>query len=185
MPSFSYAAYDQNGKRVSGQISARTEAEVHSLLTARGLLPFETTALVHVHQRPGKANDRLHPLNLTEFADLFRQLATLAAAELPIDQCLRLLTLQSPSQRAKNFAEALSDAVIGGRSLSSAFEVHGQGMPPFVVPLVRAGEARGQSHPLCKMLLFSLSRVWKRKVKFGAPLSILACSASWRLALSP
>src|SRR5690606_38574841 len=41
MPTFSYRAYDQSGRVVSGTIDAPTEAAVHDRLAARGVMSFE------------------------------------------------------------------------------------------------------------------------------------------------
>src|SRR5690606_19346534 len=43
MPTFTYRAYDQAGRVVSGSLDAPSEAAAHDRLTARGVMSFEVT----------------------------------------------------------------------------------------------------------------------------------------------
>lgn len=162
MSTFSYAAYTLDGRHVDGQIEAATAAQAAELLHKRGLLSYRTTELSA--SRSGFAFSRraAGALKLSErdYASFTRQLATLLQADLPLDQCLRLVASQSAGTRVGTLAERLQAVVVAGQSLSHAFETELPNAPLFIAPLIRAGEARGTLTPC----LMDLARILERRL---------------------
>ena len=163
MPNFVYSAYNSAGDRIDGEIEASNAGNAADQLHKKGLLAFRTeisTVAADGGQR-AKAAAKSASLSLIEFATFARQLATLLQAELPLDQCLRLVASQAGKTRAGRFSERLATLVVAGRSFSDAIESEAPNAPPFIAPLVRAGEARGTLTPC----LTDLANILERRVE--------------------
>jgi general secretion pathway protein F len=161
MPTYTYAAYDGAGKQVSGVLIANNADHAASQLRGRGLLPFETAEAritVATSQTWASILSRRH-IPSGQYAEFCRQLATLLQADLPLDQCLRLMVLQGRSSASGQLANGILSAVISGAALSSAFEQSAAAAPMFIAPLIRAGEARGTLSPA----LADIARILERQ----------------------
>lgn len=166
MPTFAYAAYDAAGAKVEGVIEATDAAAAVERLHRKGLIAFRTSE-VKAGTAPPRLRLRLsreREPSLIQLADFARQLATLLRAELPLDQCLRLVASQSAASPTGDFANRLANAVVAGRSLSATFEQEAPGAPSFIAPLLRASEARGSLTPG----LVDLARILERRVEARA-----------------
>ncbi len=145
MTLFRYSAFTPDGKIESGELEAQTTDEIAGRLASRGLTPFETKAVKSRSppwRRPASSKWRLK-----EFAPFARELATLLAAELPLDDTLRILAGRKNSPRNAKLSESLLADVKNGMALSAALELRAVGAPRYVASLVRAGEARGTLAP--------------------------------------
>ena len=161
MTTFTYLAFDAAGNHVDGQIEANSARHAADLLHQKGLITYRTEPLSGRTGRLVTADVAPKMLSLLEFAVFTRQLATLIKAELPVDQCLRLVNDQAPKSRIGMFAGRLATQVVSGKSLSEAIELVAPNALPFVAPLIRAGEARGTLTPC----LIDLARILERRVE--------------------
>jgi general secretion pathway protein F len=145
MSLYSYKAYARTGQIETGQINANSVRHVAELLNATGLIPFETKEATS-DQKPIKSSSLFglrragKPEDLARFV---REMATLLRADLPVDQILKILKEQSQGSAMQELANGLSKSLTEGAPLSEGFLLHGQGLPPYCVSLIRAGEARG------------------------------------------
>ncbi len=161
MHMFSFQAYNGAGERVDGKIEAASAAQAAELLHQKGLLAFGTAALGADEAGKVQSPKAQKALSLSDFATFSRQLATLLKAELPVDQCLRLIASQAPKARIGIFADRVATSVVAGRPLSEALLQVAPYAPGFIVPLIRAGEARGTLTPC----LVDLARILERRVE--------------------
>src|ERR1700682_393308 len=121
MPMFQYSAYGARGEFATGSIDAASEAAATDLLWAQGLTPFKMRPL-------GQADKRWWQRELfsgrgTSAADLTaftREFATLTAADIPLDDALRLLCDQAVSANMRRLASDLRADVMNGATLSDA-----------------------------------------------------------------
>ena len=75
---------------------------------------------------------------------LARQLSVMLGAGLPIDQCFKIINLQTRKQILKRiYAEILKD-LEEGKSLSFAIAKHRKAFDPVFIAVVRSGESTGQ-----------------------------------------
>lgn len=159
MATHAYTAYDAAGRQISGAIEASSPIEATRLLRERGLIVFEIEQqAVAAAPRTGRGGGRR--ASLQDFADFALQVSVLAKAELPIDQCLRLVSHQSAGSAVGRLAGALLADVVAGHALSRAFAEQATSAPPFIAPLLRAGEARGMLAPS----LVDIARILERQV---------------------
>jgi general secretion pathway protein F len=153
MPSFHYEAYGTRGEYASGHIDASSEEGAIEQLWAHGLTPFRMA--------PGNAR----PLSWwqrevfagagaaeAQLAAFTRELATLRAAEIPVDDALRVLVEQATSPRAKAIATGLLADILDGSPLSDAMANQVSIFSPEYVSAVRAGEISGTSHQVLEEL---------------------------------
>jgi type II secretory pathway component PulF len=135
-PQYRYRAARADGRIVSGLVDAPSATQATALLAARGLHP------VALDVAPLRATDQ-RPASRRQLAILFRSLAGLTAAGLPID---RALAASQPLARG-GLGEATAEArrrLSEGASLADAYAATQGLVPPVVTGMLRAGERGGQ-----------------------------------------
>src|SRR5262249_41935436 len=150
-----------------------------SVLSARGLVPFESTEA----EGPPISGQRASPVGrsgrsrLKAYADLTRELSVLLAADIPLDASLRLLVQQTANRRLGALAERLLTAVTAGQSLSAAIGNTDPGAPAVLGSLLRAGEARGNLAPtLADLAAFFETRIeMQGKIRSALTYPIILC----------
>ena len=163
MPRFRYSAFTPAGIIERGEIDCLTRADSLSLLSARGLVPFESAEAAG----PPMTGQRALPLGrsgrvrLKIYADLTRELSVLLTADIPVDASLRLLAQQTANRRLGALAERLLAAITAGQSLSGAIVNADPEAPAVLASLLRAGEARGSLAPT----LVDLAAFFERRIE--------------------
>lgn len=149
MPQFRFRAYDQHGALKDGAIEARSRERALEALHQRGQYPIDLATLDggSVASQPWwdreiTLGDGSLPLpGLMLFT---RELATLVKADLPIDDCLHIVSLQPLiPRRIKAATLGVLEGIRQGQSLSSALAARGSEFPEYYWRLVQAGEASG------------------------------------------
>ena len=179
MPSFRYSAFTAAGLIEHGEIDCSTRAESLSVLSARGLVPFESLQAEGPPMTGQRAPlpGRSRRLQLKIYADLTRELSVLLAADIPLDASLRLLVQQTANKRLRALAERLLAAVTAGQPLSRAIADADPGAPAVLASLLRAGEARGGLAPtLVDLAAFFESRIeMQGKIRSALTYPIILC----------
>jgi len=149
MPRYAYRALDAQGELVKGEMESADRASLVEALRSRGYRPLHTEP-AQGGGRPGAAGlrkplfQRRHRgMNAGEVALFTRELATLLAAGLPLDQALSTIAGQAERASMATTTRALQESVRGGSSFSEALASHPGIFPGHYVGLVRAGEAGG------------------------------------------
>src|SRR5262249_19342577 len=179
MPRFRYSAFTAAGLIERGEIDCSTRADSLSVLSARGLVPFETLEA----EGPPISGQRASPparsrrSQLKIYADLTRELSVLLAADIPLDASLRLLVRQTANKRLGALAERLLPPLPAGQPLSRAITDADPGAPAVLASLLRAGEARGGLSPtLVDLAAFFESRIeMQGKIRSALTYPIILC----------
>ena len=140
MPSFRYEAVDGAGRAQRGLIDATSARAAREQLRGDGLFPtaIESAATV----RPARvAATRLAPALL---ALLTRQLATLVASGMPLDQALAAVAEQSDQPRAARVLAAIREQVAAGEPLAAALSRFPRSFSDLYRGLVAVGAESGQ-----------------------------------------
>ncbi|MGQ0672223.1 MAG: type II secretion system F family protein [Hyphomicrobium sp.] len=146
MPRYSYRAYDRDGARIAGELAAATREGALETIVRRGQFPVELSDAsvqrqVRWWEREVFASGRLPLPTLAMFT---RELVSLVKADLPIDECLRLVAMQPMiPQRLRQVSRDLLARVTEGEALSDALAGEARAFPEFYWRLVRAGESSG------------------------------------------
>jgi general secretion pathway protein F len=144
MPTFRYRAYGAQGEFREGSIEAVTQDAAGDLLWAQGLTPFQMR-LADPSAKPWWQRELLSGQRspLAELASFTREFATLSAAEVPLDDALRILSEQATSSGTRALATSLLTDILNGTTLSDAMRRQSSTFSADYVAVVHAGEIGG------------------------------------------
>lgn len=142
MGAFVYQAIDQRGKQQKGVLEADSARQVRQQLRDKGWMPLSVEQTTQKEKREGMFA-RSPGLTVPELALITRQLATLIAAGLPIDESLRALSEQTGKQRIKAMILAIRAKVLEGYTLAKALAEYPRAFPHLYRSTVAAGEHAG------------------------------------------
>ncbi len=141
MPNFHYRAYSNLGDLEEGDLEALSHEAAEDKLWSRGLTPFETSEV--------RASSNAWTLkfsgglSLSDIASFSREFATLEEADVPLDQSLRILSVQSSKVALRDLANGLLAEILDGSSLSEAIARRPSVFSQDFVNILRAGETTG------------------------------------------
>lgn len=103
MAAFRYKALNTAGKLLKGVLEGDSERHVRAQLRAKQLSPVEVTgAGERANDQPRWQASLMKPrLSAAELALITRQLATLVASALPLDECLQAAAEQTRKAKTK------------------------------------------------------------------------------------
>lgn len=137
MPAFEYSALDAGGRRTRGVLQADTARAARTQLRERGLNPLSVDEAAPASSAGGRS------LGSAQRALLMRQLATLVASGLPIDESLAALA-EGSEGRLRTQVMALRARVLEGSTLAAAMAEYPGSFPALYRASVAAGEAAGK-----------------------------------------
>ncbi len=135
-----YRAVDPSGKKSKGLLDAANEASARSDLRQRGLLPLSIEPTRHA---AGSAF-RPHRMSLKKQVLVTRQLATLAGAQVRIEDAIKIVADQIKGPRDVSLLLNLRSAIVDGRSFAEALEDAPGSFDEYYRASVRAGESAGK-----------------------------------------
>ena len=140
---FKYQVRDRNGKLISGELAAETEAALVQRLKSMGYAP------VSIEQANAGLNKEIKipgfggRVKLKDLAIMSRQFATMINSGLSLMRALTILAGQTENaELGKTLAQVRND-VESGSALSAALGKYPKVFPPLMVNLCRAGEVGG------------------------------------------
>lgn len=145
MPRYAYEAYDQHGTLKTGEIEAVSRQAALDALHRQGQFPLEISEARSTQAQPWWQREVLGSttLPLADLGLLTREMATLIKADVPLDDTLRLVSLQPlMPTRTRGLMTGLFNRVREGAALSEALQ-HSNRVPEYYWRLVQAGEASG------------------------------------------
>ncbi|MEO8142636.1 MAG: type II secretion system inner membrane protein GspF [Betaproteobacteria bacterium] len=138
MEAFQYQALDAAGRTISGVLQAETARQARSQLRAQGLLPSVVDQL-HSRARRGWVRG----LSPAELSLVTRQMATLLASGLTLEQTFKALIEESGEPMTRQVLTDVMTEVTAGSSLAGALGADGKSFPGFYCALVHGGEESG------------------------------------------
>lgn len=137
-----YTARNPEGLAVSGALAAQSYAEALASLRTRALF---VTSLTSARSAGGmlRARFTFGAVRKGSLAALFRTIATLISAGVPIRRALEVGAKQCTDARLKEALGAVGADVESGMPLSLALSKRPKEFAPFVVAMIRAGETGG------------------------------------------
>ena len=144
MPTYKYSARDQEGKNVTGRISAESEAVIIAELRKRSLsilsIAEEKESAFKKSVSKPQGGKKVKPEDLVIFT---RQFATMVDAGIPILQSLEALSEQTSNPTFKLALVTIREDIQVGSSLSGAFAKHSKIFDQLYVNMIRVGESGG------------------------------------------
>lgn len=144
MAVFRFRAYTTVGDLSEGDIEAASREEAEEALWARGLTPFDTRE-IKSRETGGlfRSLFKRRGATLAEIVSFTREFATLQEANLPLDQGLRILSMQNASSVLRDLSDGILRQIVDGVALSDALTKRPDVFTAEYINVVRAGEARG------------------------------------------
>lgn len=142
MAAFQYIALGTNGKEEKGIIEADGSRQVRQILRDRGLAPLSVK--ITREQKSKQLVNFFQPsLSVRELSLITRQLSTLIAAGIPIEEALLAVSKQSENPKSKAMLIATRSKVMEGFSLANSLAEFPRAFPSLYRSTVAAGEAAG------------------------------------------
>ena len=145
MAGFRFEAIDAAGRRETGVLEADTPRQARAQLRERGLIPTQVELLLEtVEKQEKRGYRRERGLSTTDLALATRQLATLLAAGLTMEESLSATIEQSESAATQRVLAGVRGEVLGGASLSRAMARYPAVFSELYCTLVASGEDSGK-----------------------------------------
>ncbi|MGY3670874.1 type II secretion system F family protein (plasmid) [Marinovum sp. KMM 9989] len=152
MAAFSYTAFDGKGAKVRGVLVADGLGHARTLLGKQGLFP-ETLTETSEKQAGGRLKSlRSTALSQENLAVFSRQLAVLLAAQIPLDEALRVLMGSEVGGPVNRVAALLQTHIRDGLSLPAAMNRLPGAFPDYYRAAIAAGESSGELERVCDVL---------------------------------
>ena len=144
MAAFEYIALNDKGREEKGIFEADSSRQVRQMLRDKGLAPLSVTATNEEKASSNAFGNLFKPtLSIRELALVTRQLATLIAASLPIEEALLAVSKQSEKPKTKAMLIAVRSKVLEGFSLANSLAEYPRAFPELYRATVAAGESAG------------------------------------------
>ncbi|PIW60198.1 type II secretion system inner membrane protein GspF [Shewanella sp. CG12_big_fil_rev_8_21_14_0_65_47_15] len=168
MPAFEYKALDAKGKQLKGVIEADTARHARSQLRDQRMMPLE---ILPVTEKEAKAKSSgfaffKRGISVAELALITRQIATLVAAGLPIEESLKAVGQQCEKDRLASMIMAVRSRVVEGYSLADSLAE----FPHIFDDLYRAMVASGEKSGHLEVVLNRLADYTERRQQLKSKL---------------
>lgn len=144
MAAYEYIALDARGKQQKGVLEADSVRQIRQLLRDQGLVPLEVDAAREQQLSGGFSlanfGRRLGALDRVLFT---RQLATLIAAGLPIEEALQAIAQQTEKQTVRSLVMAIRSKLLEGHSLAGSLADYPGSFSHLYRSTIAAGEQSG------------------------------------------
>ncbi|MEK7875007.1 MAG: type II secretion system inner membrane protein GspF [Pseudomonadota bacterium] len=140
MEAFRYEALDAAGRTVSGVVQADTLRQARAQLRAQGLYP-SAVDLVRARERARQPWAR--GISADELSLVTRQMATLLASGLTMEQSLSALIEEASAPLTREVLGGVKSEITAGLSLAGALGTYDKSFPDFYRALVHGGEESG------------------------------------------
>jgi general secretion pathway protein F len=146
LAAFEYIALNQKGREEKGVLEADGVRQVRQLLRDKGLAPLTVSAAKE--QKSGDKQSFFAEfftprLSVRDLSLVTRQLATLIAAGLPVEEALLAVSKQSENPRIQSMLLAVRGKVMEGFSLANSLAEYPRAFPNLYRATVAAGESAG------------------------------------------
>lgn len=166
MDSFRYQALDAQGKTTKGVLEAETERHARQLLRDQGLFPRKVErGPTGKAQGQARVKPRAGHLAHDQKTLFTRQLATLVAAGLPLENALETLGKQAENDKQRSLLLGLRTRVREGHSLADSLKNWPNTFEDLYVALVAAGEKAGRLDQVLMRLADYLETSQKQRQK--------------------
>ena len=162
MPTYVYEGKNPSGKKVAGEVEARTTDELYRWFRANRV------TVTSVKKKRKELSFRIGTgINLKEIADFARQLAVMIGAGLPLSQCLSVMATQVENKHLRTVLRSVSHSVESGSTLADSMLKRKDVFGDLFIHMVEAGELGGVLDIILKRLATYLEKTvaLRRKIK--------------------
>ena len=147
MAAFAYTALNERGREEKGVLEADSMRQARQILRDRSLAPLTVSAAVDNKEKSARKfnlNFLLRPsLSTSDLALITRQIATLIAAALPVEEALLAVSRQTEKTGVETMLLSVRARVMEGYSLANSLAEFPRAFPALYRATVAAGESAG------------------------------------------
>jgi general secretion pathway protein F len=136
MAAYSYSAFDTNGVKKKGYLSAQSEREARKLIKELNLTPLEVKLSSSKIVNKSKVKNK-------DIVIMTRQLSTLLDASTSIDDSLKITADQSNNKDLLNILYNIREDIIQGKRLGNSMKAYPRVFNKTYTSLVTAGDTSG------------------------------------------
>lgn len=140
---FSFKARNNEGKVLSGTVEALNQVEAASVLQQKGLVPVQVVTYISGTRSFDELKRVWEGANQKDLVILFRQMAALISAKVPVLNSLRTIQYQTDNHYLRSVLKNIADSVEDGTPLSEGMSKYPLVFSPLVVSMIRSGEVSG------------------------------------------
>ena len=141
MSTYSYIGLRADGRRIRGVLEADSARHARQLLRQRQLVPVDVIESEQ-ERRPGRRGG--YRPKTAELALFTRQLATLMAAGIPVEEALGAVAQQTEKPRMGALISAVRSQVLTGNTLANGMGLYPEAFNDLYRAMVAAGEKSGR-----------------------------------------
>ncbi|WP_372872584.1 type II secretion system inner membrane protein GspF [Shewanella sp.] len=169
MPAFEYKALDGKGKQQKGVVEADSARHARSQLRDMRLMPLEIEPVVEKETKAKGAGFTVfrRGISVAELALITRQIATLVASGLPVEEALKAVGQQCEKDRLASMVMAVRSRVVEGYSLADSMAE----FPHIFDDLYRAMVASGEKSGHLEVVLNRLADYTERRQQLKSKLT--------------
>src|SRR5688572_8420286 len=145
MATFTYIARDPAGQKIEGKVAGASAHAVLVELQSRQLAPVQVRQVQEAKRVQRRISAR-------QLATMYRQLADLLRAGVPLLRALRLIGRGKANPRLAKIMSAVAEAVAEGSRLADAMGAHDEVFPSVQIAMIRAGERGGFLEPVLRRM---------------------------------
>lgn len=138
MGAYRYQALNKTGATIKGVVEADSERQARQQLREMGLIPTQIRTILK------QKNRSKTKLNAQDLALFTRQLATLLAAGIPVEESLRGVSEQTEKEKIRELIIGVRSKVLEGYELAHAMSEFPYAFPELYRATVSAGEQTGR-----------------------------------------
>jgi len=139
---FFYKALDARGKQKKGTLEADSARLLRQQLRASGLTPIEVGSIADKSSK-NSVNLLRSKIKTADLALITRQLSTLVASSIPIEECLHAVAEQCDKPKIKTMIVAVRGGVVEGHTLADSMRAFPAIFDHLFCAMVAAGEKSG------------------------------------------
>ena len=146
MAAFHYVALDAKGKQQKGVIEGDNNRHARQKLRELGLIPLD---IINARERDNAPKSKWsfqegkRSIKIADLALATRQMATLIAAGLPVEEVLLAVSEQTEKPHIKGILMGVRARVLEGHSLAYGMREFPRAFPPLYCATIAAGEQSG------------------------------------------
>ena len=140
---FQWEGKDSHGKKVTGQASGKTPAQVRASLRQKGINPTK------IKKKKSGGGGAIESKDIMVF---IRQVSTMMSAGVPLVQAIEMIAQGASKPAMQEMATAVKNDIEAGATLASAFKRHPKQFDDLAISLIEAGEQSGSLETMLKNL---------------------------------
>ena len=136
MPAYSYTAFDAEGKKLSGNVSALSERDARRLIKDLNLIPLDVSVSFSI-------NSGILRVKKKSLVLATRQMATLLGSSITLDDSLRIIAGNSDDKYLSNIFFSIREDLIQGQRLGDAMSKYPDIFDNTYLSMISAGDTSG------------------------------------------